>query len=419
MAVEEFRDLTLSEEESEKAIAVPEFLKSEVNLLVLPFFALSRKEVKGWKRTEYRAVVEREGQKLEISWIVQSSSEYGYPGPFDRKVHRAIEEILSEMELPISNPIPFSIYDICKRIGINTGGKEYVQVKESLKRIKFTGIESRKSFYSKTEEQWIDDVFNLYDRIVFKGKRLPDGRIADTNYLFLNSWLLNNINALYIRLLDYAYYKSLKSIITQRLYELLGVKFYYIITEGLTCIHYRYSTLCQLLPLKRHYYGSYVARQLDGAHAELISSGFLAAAEREEIPEEKDWVISYYPGPRAKEEVERAKRRLGERELGFEAESPEQLPSSEALNEAFVRNLAKELVQILGDERSYPFYKKLATLCLERPRLEDLIYQVLSEVKDDWLQGRVRKSKGAHFTDKIKRYCRERGIDLGLRSKSR
>jgi len=30
----------------------------------------------------------------------------------------------------------------------------------------------------------------------------------------------------------------------------------------------------------------------------------------------------------------------------------------------------------------------------------------------------VRRSKGALFTDKIKRYAKERGIDLGLKSGS-
>jgi hypothetical protein len=37
----------------------------------------------------------------------------------------------------------------------------------------------------------------------------------------------------------------------------------------------------------------------------------------------------------------------------------------------------------------------------------------LSEVKDDFRRGRVRKSKGAAFTDRLKRYCEERGILLG------
>ncbi|MGB9861274.1 MAG: hypothetical protein ACPLRP_02970 [Candidatus Bipolaricaulaceae bacterium] len=37
-------------------------------------------------------------------------------------------------------------------------------------------------------------------------------------------------------------------------------------------------------------------------------------------------------------------------------------------------------------------------------------YRVLSEVKDDFRRGRVRKNKGAAFTDRLKRFCLDRGI---------
>jgi len=37
---------------------------------------------------------------------------------------------------------------------------------------------------------------------------------------------------------------------------------------------------------------------------------------------------------------------------------------------------------------------------------------VLSEVKDDFRRGRVKKNKGAAFTDRLKRVRSERGILL-------
>ncbi len=70
--------------------------RSEVNLLTRPFFALTTKDVFGRRKTEFKTVVKREDQKLEVTWKVSANPEYGYPGPFEKKVHRAIEQIIEE-----------------------------------------------------------------------------------------------------------------------------------------------------------------------------------------------------------------------------------------------------------------------------------------------------------------------------------
>jgi hypothetical protein len=309
--------------EPEKHLLPLEELRSEVNLLLFPFFALNRCEVRRKRETEFRAIVTREGRRLEILWNVSANPKYGYPGPLDKKVHKAIEQIINEQGLPVRNPVPFTFYDLCKRLGLPDSGKNIRNIKQALKRVKAATIESRGAFYSKSEAKWIEDVFSLYERVIFKGERLPDGTIADKNYIYLGSWYIQSINAQYVKPLDFGYYKSLESSIAQRLYELLGVKFFGAIRGNRTYVRYKYSTLCQLLPLTRQTYPSYVKRQLEGAHQELIRTGFLSKVVWRSLDdEEKDWFIHYYPGPRAKEEVERFTASLlpagGEATLGRE-----------------------------------------------------------------------------------------------------
>ena len=168
-------------------IDLPKIINSEVNLLVFPFFALNRKNLNKKLETEYREVVKRGDQKIEIVWNVSANPKYGYPGPFDREVHKAVEQIISELlkeKGEIKNPIPLgSLYNICNRIGINkTAGENYRMIKKALERIKTTTIKSVGTFYSKEGKQWVDDNFSLYDRVVFKGKELPNNEIADNNY---------------------------------------------------------------------------------------------------------------------------------------------------------------------------------------------------------------------------------------------
>ena len=179
-------------------------------------------------------------------------------------------------------------------------------IKKALERIRATTIKSVGTFYSKEGKQWVDDNFSLYDRIVFKGKELPENEIADDNYLFLGSWYLQNLNSFYIKPVDYNYLQNLKSKIASRLYEILGVKFYGLRNKRENFICYRYSKLCQLLPVTPHEYISLAKQQLDPGNNELRDTGFISKFDWSENGN-KDWLIYYWPGERAKEEMKRAK----------------------------------------------------------------------------------------------------------------
>ena len=287
-------------------ISLPKIIKSETNFLVLPFFALERKDKR--LKTEYKKITKENGQIKETIWNVSANFEYGYPGPFDRGVHKAIEQIITEIikrDIIIKNPIKFSIYDLCKRMGIKGGGN-YQQIKNALERIQATVIKSEKAFYYKGKKEWISSVFGLYDGVIFRGEQLEDGSITEINLLYLGNIYLQNLNSRYTKPIDYTYWRSLKSKIASRLYEILGVKFYGIRNEKDCSIHYKYTTLCQLLPLTPYRYISDAKRQLNFGNDELRDTGFISKFEWSENGN-KDWLISYWPGERAKEEIRRAK----------------------------------------------------------------------------------------------------------------
>ncbi|MCJ7637704.1 MAG: replication initiator protein A, partial [Nitrososphaeraceae archaeon] len=286
-------------------IILPKIIKSEVNLLVLPFFALERKDKR--LKTEYRDIDKRGDPKKEIVWNVSANSEYGYPGPFDREVHKVIEQIATEIikrDGIIKNPIQFSIYNLCKRMGIKGGGN-YQQIKKALEQIKATVIKSEKAFYHKGKKEWISSVFGLYDGVIFRGEQLEDGSITEINLLYLSDIYLQSLNSFNTKSIDYTYWRSLKSKIASRLYEILGVKFYGVRNKKECFIRYKYSTLCQLLPLTPYRYFSDAKRQLNSGNDELKDSGFISEYDWSENGN-KDWLIRYWPGERAKEEIRRA-----------------------------------------------------------------------------------------------------------------
>jgi hypothetical protein len=289
-------------------IDLPKIINSEVNLLVFPFFVLERKNKK--LENEYKDIVKRGGQKIEIIWNVSANPKYGYPGPFDREVHKVIEQIISEIlreEGEIKNPISFSIYDLCNRMGITSaGGDNYQRIKKALEKIRATTIKSEGAFYHKEKKEWISKVFGLYDSIIFRGEQLEDGSIAEKNLLHLGNIYLQSLNSFNIKSIDYTYWRSLKSKIASRLYEILGVKFFGVRNKKEGFIRYKYSTLCQLLPVTSHRYISDAKRQLNPCNNELKDTGFISKFDWSENGN-KDWLIYYWPGERAKEEMKRAK----------------------------------------------------------------------------------------------------------------
>jgi hypothetical protein len=69
--------------------------------------------------------------------------------------------------------------------------------------------------------------------------------------------------------------------------------------------------------------------------------------------------------------------------------------------------LVFEILDLCQDQHSRGWYTQIV-----RTYPEQLIRTALSITKDEALRGRVRKSKGAYFTDTVQRLARERGLAI-------
>src|SRR5665648_343838 len=357
-------------------IDLPKIINTEVNLFIFPFFILERKSKK--LETEYKDIVKRGNKKIEIIWNVSANTKYGYPGLFDREVHKVIEQIISEIlkkDGEIKNPISFSIYDLCNRMGITTsGGKNYRKVKEALERIRMTGIKSEGAFYHKGQKEWISKVFGLYDSIVFRGGQLEDGSITEKNLLYLGNIYLQSLNSFNVKPIDYTYWRILESKIASRLYEILGIKFYGVRNKKEGFIRYKYSTLCQLLPVTPHSYISSAKRQLNPGNNELRDTGFISKYEWSENGND-DWLIYYWPGERAKEEMKRVRAFTIHQEEDLLPESKREVKifskeQVDLVNKLLELNVSKVTAEKLIKNNDQELIKKMIEVVLEEKRRE-------------------------------------------------
>jgi hypothetical protein len=300
----------LIQEEAAELIVPEEIIRPEVNFLLLPFFALSWKEVKKLTKIEYQVSVKRKGAEAKLSWTVLPSIEYGIPTPLDKELKGVVDAIISRTKKPISNPLELPyIAEIARMMSLepNKNGKydghTYKKIKEAFKRMTLTGVESKGAFYAKGKRMWIDDTFHLYERVIFRGEKMLDGAVAEKNYIWLSSLYLDSINNNYVKPIDYTYFQSLKNCIAKRLYEFLGIKFYGLRKKREKFFRIGYLNLYQLLPITPQKSFSLIKKNLDPAHNELIQTGFLAEVEYEITKDRNSFNILYFPGERAIREM--------------------------------------------------------------------------------------------------------------------
>jgi hypothetical protein len=273
--------------------------KAEVNFLVLPYFGLD-KDADRQRRIEFKEMRQRGNEMFEVVWTVSPHQDFGLPRDFERRLQRAVEYSISFLPRPITNPVPLpSFRELARIMGVTCPGNFVQKAKHGFMAMNTASIMSKWSYFNKSKKAWVEERFHLYDKIVFKGQQESNGLIADRNYAYFTDAYLDNLNSMYVRPIDFEYLKSLKPI-ASRLYELLGVKFY----GHHDFIQYKYSTLCNLLPLRRQKTFSRARQQLESAHNELKQTGFLESFEWISGRENKDdWYIRYVPGQRFFKEI--------------------------------------------------------------------------------------------------------------------
>jgi DNA-binding MarR family transcriptional regulator len=78
-------------------------------------------------------------------------------------------------------------------------------------------------------------------------------------------------------------------------------------------------------------------------------------------------------------------------------------PDEKAKRDYFANEIATEL----NDEKSLGCYRTIADKVPQQ-----VIFEILSSVKETWKEGKIKKSRGALFVDLIKNYCDKKHINL-------
>lgn len=364
--------------------------KFEMNVAEFPVTVLSKQIPKDKKTIKYFDwIVGKDGEKKPREWLVTGSAEWGLPVGSALKTLFEVMQIWKENNFK-SKVIPFgSRYNLLKRMDSTLSKRDYQRIERDLNCLVGITIQAKNAFWDKEVGAYVSETFHLFERCRFYNQE-PKKENSKTQkslppvYIIASDTFYNAVKQGNILTIDSKFFRRLSAPTEQRLALYL--------TKMLKrqSIHKRdIFKLAKQLPI----YGKYpsdIKKALDKALKGLMDKGFSLLKE------------SYY---------EKSANRKSENIVFIKDSAKPKSKPKEQIEDYKVQILVKDMLTVLHDAKSRAFYVKIAKLCPQ-----EMIYRALSETKQDYSHSSVRKNRGAIFTDKIKRYTKEAGIDLKLSS---
>ena len=281
-----------------ETLPTTEFVKVEKNLASLGFFTPSSKRLRNSQEKSFTITTVADGKRMELKGTIIPSAKYGLPITADQDKWIALCKILNDImqkEGVVTNPISFTSADILRLLHKHRhSGKNYREVEEWLDVLFSTTIFSEGVVYLANEKRRVKDRFRVFERAISFGKELPDGKLADKNYVWFSDWQLQNINSNHLLPIDLEAYRQLTNHISKALVPLLQVWLYATRTEGV--FEKRYDELCQMLNIRQYPYSSLIVRTLAPSLDELAEFGYLADWKIEKTSDGQNFKIIFYHG---------------------------------------------------------------------------------------------------------------------------
>lgn len=379
---------------STEMLAVPDYVAAEVFLENSGYFTPSSKQIKriASKTKVVGTRLAPDGAVYPITVEITANAKLGLPVTIDLDYYRAFLKVCDEIvdrdgrfQIPIAVPTGTLI----RYAGKIDSAKERRAIRRWFERMTFTGIRGG-IFLAKQKDYSEGFLGTVFSQVVFRGRALKNGKLAETNYVWPAPWFLSNYYYRHLRRIDLNFHQRLRKPIAKALYPLLETGWY---ASNGGPYSKSYHDLCQefLLAEYRH------LSKIQPSHEELRQEHFLARWQYRKAATGGEWIIVYHPGEKFfSDQQARLERRALAEQLTLDfSPSPPPAPSDEDLR---YQVLLEDILTVCGDRRNRAAYHKVL-----KTYPVPLIEMTLSETRQAYQEGRIKKNKGAYFMDTLKR----------------
>lgn len=345
-----------------------------MNIAEYPIQILTKTVPESTKTIEWHGkVTTKDGRIRDAHWIVTGSDKYGLPRYEDRDVLLAIMYFWYLQGFQSNKLEIRDIHSVLKLLGWGKSSKDYRRLMESLGRLAGIMIHARFSFWDNKEKDYKPEIFfHILNKVELKKDSLNKrGYIL---YIEAGEEFWESIKNNYIKSLNISFYFGLETPTAKALYTFLDKKAYQNET-----FYIELYNLASKIGISTSQPKKYIKRLLKEASDILTNKRFLEYYEFKKINSSEVIIFHFNKEYLSKEEREIAQKQ-----------------------EEYVRLIIKDIFKVVGDQKSIAFYDRVA-----RNVPQDLIYRVLSEVRDAELNGEIKTTKTRLFAYLIRKYMKE------------
>lgn len=216
----------------------------------------------------------------------------GVPHGLDNDVSLALLTIYQAAGSPADGTFVTTAYQILKTIGLDTSGRYYRALRESLMRLTHTTYTASQAWHA--DGRWQSRTFRYLDNIEFTHKDEGELDSSSVIEITLGKEIVRSVRARYIKPLDLELLTSLKRPLTRALFRLLdGQRLPADLSGPVRAFQVRlleWADVCKIVDKRPEK----IRRTLKNAHDELIERGYLERVEY--VGSGKAQVIVYHFG---------------------------------------------------------------------------------------------------------------------------
>lgn len=371
-----------------------ELIRTELNFEQYPIFTVSTFRKKS--REIVRVRKNTDGSSVEQRITIGKTAdgiEVGVFTPFEAKVFYALQDFWDQEGRVLNKPVVISLYKLANRLHLEIDGRNYSRLKKALTRLRQIPITWKLSYFQANKKDWDEQISfqTILSDLNLKARKEGERVRAAIAYK-LDERIQRNLleNHSHPILIDTVI--SFQKEYAQLLYVYIDRRLAHTSRFEATL-----TNLWQTLDFSNEgiRYPADRKAKLMSAFQELngkpLSTGLLSNIKVEKTADGEDYKAIFIKTARANALTPNAKK-IGQPKVKTATHA--NLKSINAPEMA--RYLASVMLDQLGDQQSANFYKKVALYCSE-----NLIFRLLSETKDAYLQGEI-DSKPKIFVTKLK-----------------
>lgn len=248
--------------------------RDALNLCEFPLAALGDRVSPDQKTLEFVDTVQWGGKSTTRKLIVAASDKYGLPTALDDEVILGLIQLTKQRNFR-ERTIPFTRYDLIQLLGWRDEGRSYRRIEEALLRWVSVTLVYEKAWWDNEEKSFVNESFHILESVTLYDRERRERRrtrgLGGTSSFTWNEVVFRSFEAGYLKKLDLAVYRSLKSAVAKRLYRFLDKRVYH---RGYWEFDLRHLC-CDKLGMSRRGHTGELKRVLISGIAELEAVGLV------------------------------------------------------------------------------------------------------------------------------------------------